>query len=143
MACFQHPVHIYGLKNRRRACASFSLRFARTRICRTMLPAIRGENPSGGLWQREQFCMKTRSPSLICTGCCLCFFCGVGACVCEFDGDCANTTKGAVRIPARTIHRSGFITSSPSTLETENGRRYRSARCFCYLTLKTASNSWC
>ena len=57
------PTERYGLKNRSRTSSSCLLSEARTRICRTTVPEMRGENPSGVLWQREQFCWKTRVPS--------------------------------------------------------------------------------
>ncbi len=45
------------------ARSSCGLKFARTRMCRVIVPAILGEKPSGALWHREQFSAKTRSPS--------------------------------------------------------------------------------
>ncbi|MGB6744767.1 MAG: hypothetical protein WBE38_14070, partial [Terracidiphilus sp.] len=68
-----------GLRKRRSAFSSASLRFARTRMCIAIVPEIRGENPSGELWHREQFCSKTCCPrsglavfAIFCAGAC-CF----------------------------------------------------------------------
>jgi hypothetical protein len=58
----------YGLKNRSTSSASCWLSEARTRMWRTTVPEMRGEKPSGALWQREQFCRKMRSPSSSCCG---------------------------------------------------------------------------
>jgi len=54
---------VTDLRKRSRTCTSCSLRLARTRICRTIVPEMRGEKLSGALWQREQFCANTRCPS--------------------------------------------------------------------------------
>src|SRR5271163_1163653 len=58
----------YGLKKWSSSSSSCLLSEARTRMCRTMVPEMRGEKPSGSLWQREQFCLKMRSPSSSCCG---------------------------------------------------------------------------
>jgi len=57
------PREAYGLKNRSRTSWSCLLSETRTRMCRTTVPEMRDENPSGVLWQREQFCWKMRVPS--------------------------------------------------------------------------------
>ena len=42
--------------------SSLRLRRARTRICATTVPVMRGLNVMGGTWQREQLSMNTFSP---------------------------------------------------------------------------------
>jgi hypothetical protein len=62
------PTQHYGLKKWSSSSSSCLLSEARTRMWRTMVPEMRGEKPSGWLWQREQFCSKTRWPSSSCCG---------------------------------------------------------------------------
>jgi hypothetical protein len=54
--------HSYGARYRSNASWSCRESFARTRMCITTVPVIRGEIVIGGLWQREQFCWNTSSP---------------------------------------------------------------------------------
>src|SRR6185437_3332510 len=54
----------YGARNRRIALASASLSDARTRICITTVPLMRGDNSCGALWQRLQFCWNFCSPAV-------------------------------------------------------------------------------
>src|SRR6516165_10801112 len=53
---------IQGARYLRISCSSSALNMARTRICCTTALTSRGDNESGGLWQRPQFSLNFCSP---------------------------------------------------------------------------------
>jgi hypothetical protein len=141
----------YGFIKRSSSCSSCRLREARTRMCRRTVPVMRGEKPSGALWQREQFCSKTRWPSSGCTEPCdavVCFPLLWGA-VCVADVGCAfgccaalENPQAAARITKPERRYLTLIVIYPSRLGIGTGRQFRSPRHCGRRWRKTAVRSW-
>src|ERR1700761_619988 len=120
----------YGLKKRNKAFSSSALNPARTLICLTIVPEMRGEKPWGALWQREQFCSKTSCPSF-----CVALWTALPfACCCELAGKalpslaCENACAVESKRTKREIDAKTFILIYLSTPERESDKRSRSPR---------------
>ena len=88
------PSYRYGVMNLSSACWSSRESRARTRICMSTVPVILGGMIEGGMWQREQFAVNTRSPR----------FCSASA---AFAGACKIATQmsGALSSTAQDMLR--------------------------------------